>query len=177
MDGKIILTTDRLILREMNRDDRAALCAILQDRETMYAYEHAFSDQEVDNWLENQLNRYRRYGYGLWAVVLRETGETIGQCGLTMQSIGTDEPVVEIGYLLNRAHWGKGYATEAAQACKAYAFHVLGIGEVYSIIRENNAASLAVARRNGMSECGRFVKHYMGIDMPHVVMRVERDFR
>ena len=70
---KKILETDRLILREMTENDFDALCNILQDAEVMYAYEHAFSDEEVHDWLDRQLNRYKQYGFGLWAVILKET--------------------------------------------------------------------------------------------------------
>ena len=81
----MILETKRLYLREMTQDDYGSLCKILQDEEVMYAYEHAFSDEEVQEWLDKQLARYREYGFGLWAVILKETDEMIGQCGLTMQ--------------------------------------------------------------------------------------------
>ena len=81
----IILETERLRLRELTAEDRPALCAILQDAEVMYAYAHAFSDREVDDWLQNQLDRYRRDGFGLWAVVRKSDGAVIGQCGLTWQ--------------------------------------------------------------------------------------------
>mgnify|MGYP003254218861 FL=1 len=59
-----------------------------------------------------QLNRYENDGFGLWAVVLEETGEVIGQCGLTMQDLN-GEQVLEVGYLLAKDFWHKGYATEA----------------------------------------------------------------
>ena len=81
----IVIETPRLQLREMTPADRQALCRSLQDSEVMYAYNGPFSDEEVDEWLERQLARYRQYGYGLWAVVLKATGEMIGQCGLTLQ--------------------------------------------------------------------------------------------
>ena len=165
---KTILTTPRLTLREMTRADRTDLAEILQDPEAMYAYEHAFSDEEVWEWLERQLARYDRYGFGLWAVILKETGKLIGQCGLTMQSCPEKE-VIEVGYLFQKAYWHRGYATEAAVACKEYAFDVLGAEEVYSIIRDNNFASQRVALRNGMELRGRFTKHYYGMDMPHLV--------
>lgn len=109
----MILETERLYFREMNQADYDALCQILQDEETMYAYEGAFADKEVQEWLDRQLSRYRRWGFGLWAVILKETGEMIGQCGLTMQP-WKDEEVLEIGYLFRRQYWHKGYATEAA---------------------------------------------------------------
>ncbi|MDE7390580.1 MAG: GNAT family N-acetyltransferase [Lachnospiraceae bacterium] len=70
--------------------------------------------------------------------------------------------------------WYNGYATEAAKACKKYAFEVLGVEEVFSIIRDNNIASQNVAKRNGMTYVESFVKHYRGIDMPHYVFSVKR---
>ena len=73
-----ILTTDRLVLREMTDEDFPALCRMLQDGEVMYAYEHTFSDQEAWDWLHRQQDRYRTDGFGLWAMVepaLREIGK------------------------------------------------------------------------------------------------------
>lgn len=170
----MILETERLYLREMNQADFDSLCKILQDEETMYAYEGAFSEAEVQEWLARQISRYQRWGFGLWAVVLKETGEMIGQCGLTMQP-WKDEEVLEVGYLFQRSYWHKGYATEAAKACKKYAFEVLNADEVCSIIRDTNTASQNVAIRNDMIRTDRWVKHYRGVDMPHyryVVMRM-----
>ena len=113
----IILETERLYLREMNQGDFHSLCKILQDDDTMYAYEGAFSDAEVQEWLDRQISRYQKWNFGLWAVILKETDEMIGQCGLTMQSWKNEE-VLEIGYLFERTYWHKGYATEAARACR-----------------------------------------------------------
>ena len=121
---KIILQTERLYLRKLTPSDFPALCRIMQDEKTMYAYEGAFSDKEVQDWLENQLLRYKKHGFGLWAVVLKETDRMIGQCGLTMQKWKESE-LLEIGYLFEREYWHKGYATEAALACKKYAFENL----------------------------------------------------
>ena len=87
----------------------------------MYAYEGALSDDEAQAWLDRQMERYARDGFGLWAVVMKETGEVIGQCGLTYQD-ADGVRVVEVGYLFQRAFWHRGYATEAARACRDYAF-------------------------------------------------------
>ena len=133
----------------MNQGDFETLYQILQDRETMYAYEGPFTDQEVQEWLDRQITRYRKWNFGLWAVILKET------------------EVLEIGYLFNRAYWHKGYATEAAKACKKYAFETLLAEEVCSIIRDTNTASQNVAIRNGMEKADSFTKHYRGVDMPH----------
>lgn len=162
----MILETERLYLREMNQGDFFSLCEILQDERTMYAYEGAFSDQEVQEWLDRQISRYEKWNFGLWAVILKETDKMIGQCGLTMQPWKESE-VLEIGYLFNRLYWHRGYATEAARACKKYAFESLGASEVCSIIRDTNLASQNVAVRNGMTKTDSWTKHYRGIDMPH----------
>ena len=75
--------------------------------------------------------------------------------------------VLEIGYLLNRAYWHKGYATEAAKACKRYAFEVLKAKEVCSVIRDIHIASQKVALRNGMTVSDSWTKHYRSVAMPH----------
>ena len=173
MQCKTVLQTQRLYLREMTGEDKISLCKILQDPEVMYAYEHAFTDQEVSDWLENQINRYNKYGFCLWAVILKSNNEFIGQCGLTMQMLDNNEQVLEIGYLFCKEYWHKGYAIEAAKACREYAFDILGAREVFSIIRDNNYPSQKVALRNGMSKCGELVKHYYGMDMPHIVFSVK----
>lgn len=169
----MILETGRLMLRQMDENDYEALCLILQDKEVMYAYEHAFDGAEVREWLARQTERYRRNGFGLWAVILKESGEMIGQCGITMQDIGGGE-VQEVGYLFRRACWHKGYALEAALACREYAFETLKAEAVYSIIRDNNFASQRVAERGSMKRCGEIMKHYYGMDMPHYLYRITR---
>lgn len=163
----MILETERLYMRRLEPSDLEALKAILQDEETMCAYEGAFSDEEAQQWLDRQLERYKQHpDIGLWAVILKETEKLIGQCGLTMQNWNGRE-VLEIGYLFHRDCWHHGYATEAAIACKKYAFEVLKADEVCSIIRDTNNASVNVALRNGMTGEEKWVKHYRGVDMPH----------
>lgn len=114
---KWVLETDRLRLREMTGEDYADLCQILQDAETMYAYEHAFSDEEAAEWLRTQRKRYQKYGFGLWAAMNKETGILVGQAGLTMQPIGNRE-VLEIGYLLKREYWHLGLRQKLPSAVK-----------------------------------------------------------
>ena len=171
----MILETERLYLREMERADLRDLCGMLQDPLVMYAYEHAFSNVEAQAWLDRQLERYARDGFGLWAVMERDSGALVGQCGLTWQD-WSGRQVLEIGYLLRRDRWGRGYATEAARACKKYAFEALGAREVYSIIRDTNFASQRVALRNGMALRGSFIKRYYNMDMPHLVFCARREW-
>ena len=174
MGRERILETKRLYLRQMDEGDFPDLCKMLQDEEVMYAYAHAFPDEEAREWLNRQMDRYRRYGFGLWAVILKDDEELIGQCGLTMQECQGRE-VPEVGYLFRKEYWHQGYGIEAASACRDYAFRQLGMGEVYSIIRDNNLPSRRVALRNGMTLQGQLVKHYYGMDMPHDIYRITRE--
>jgi len=172
---KTILETERLALREIQQSDFPALCAILQDAEVMYAYGRGFDDAETRAWLDKQLQRYRETGVGLWAAILKESGEMIGLCGPIVQDCD-GEQVLEIGYFLRKSHWHRGYAIEAAAACKRYAFDVLGAGEVCSIIREDNLASQSVAKRNGMTVRKKIVKQSgYNIGVPHLVFSVKNE--
>ncbi len=168
----MIIETQRLFLRELEINDFSNLCKILQDKDVMYAYEHAFDDKEVFQWLQKQLFRYKEYGFGLWAVILKENTEFIGQCGLSLQDYN-DKQVIEIGYLFRKDYWHKGYAFEAASACKKYAFETLNAKEVFSIIRQNNTASQKVALKNGMKVRDRIIKHYYNMNMPHLVYSIK----
>lgn len=168
----MILETKRLWLREMREEDFGDLCEMLCDEEVMYAYAHPFSLCEAREWLHKQFQRYREDGVGLWAVLRKEDGAMIGQCGLTKQQI-KDEQVWEIGYLLKKDEWHKGYAIEAAQGVKRYAKENLHLSSVYSIVRDQNIASQRVALANGMKEVGRIVKHYHHMDMEHIVYKCE----
>lgn len=169
----VIIETTRLRLREMNDEDLPALKNILQDPETMVAYEGALDDRMVQSWLDRMVSRYRDDGFGLWAVTLQDSDEMIGQCGLTRQHI-LEEDVIEVGYLFNRNTWHRGYAVEAARASRDYAFERLGVDRVYAQIRDTNIASMNVAIRLGMTVRGRFVKNYRGVDMPHLAFAIDR---
>lgn len=168
------LETERLLMRRMTRQSWSDLASVLQDADVMYAYDHAFDDREVDEWLEKQLNRYMyEDGLGLLSLHLKNDGTFIGQAGLTWQRI-KDRTVAEIGYLLKKEFWHCGYATEASLALRDYAFNVLGLDEVYSIIRDNNFPSQNVAIWVGMEKVDEIVKHYYGRDMVHYCYRVRR---
>lgn len=173
MKANIILETERLYLREMTMSDFIEIAQILQNKEVMYAYEHAFSDQEVFVWINKQIQRYKEDGYGLWAMIEKKSGKLIGQCGITKQQLN-DQEVLEIGYLLNQSYWHQGYASEAANACKMYGFTHLNVEILYSIIRDNNIASINVAKRNGMKEITSIVKRYYGMELLHCVYGVRK---
>jgi RimJ/RimL family protein N-acetyltransferase len=146
----VILTTARLHLREFTSADADALEAVLGDPIAMRYYPAAFDRKDVEEWIERNRERYQRDGHGLWAMLLKDSSELIGDCGCSLQEVeGRNE--VEVGYHMRRDLWGNGYATEAAQACMEYAFTKLGAGRVISMIRPENAQSIRVAEKNGLT--------------------------
>jgi [ribosomal protein S5]-alanine N-acetyltransferase len=166
---KTILTTARLLLRELITEDADALARVICDPQTMQFYPMRFERPDADQWIERNRRRYETDGHGLWAVVLRETGDMIGDCGVTLQDV-EQERLLEIGYHLRRDQWGHGFATEAAQACRDWAFAQLETDFVISLIRPENEPSRGVAERNGMSVW----KRVMYADLLHDIFRIDR---
>ena len=160
-------------MREMTHEDFGALSVMFRDADVMYAYEHTFDDCEINDWIGRQITRYKNGGFGLRAVIFKKNEELIGQCGLTVQNCN-GRSAVEVGYLFCKKYWHNGYATEAAVACKKYAFGVLGVDEVYSVIRDGNIASQQVAKRNGMTPKEKLTKYYYGIYMPHTAFSASK---
>jgi RimJ/RimL family protein N-acetyltransferase len=157
----------------MTPNDLPAIREIVQDAQTMTAWNGAWSEEETTDGLKKQLDGYKENGFGRWGVILKATGRLVGICGL--QWCDTDKNrVLEIGYLFNKAFWHNGYAAEAAAACKKYSFEILNCGEVFSTIRDNNYASMNVAIRNGMLVRGRYIKNYKGEEMPHYIFSVKK---
>ena len=163
-----IMETERLYLRKIDKNDLVDLKEIHQDPITMAAWEHAFSDEEVEEWLKRTLERYQKDGFALWAVILKETGEFLGEAGLTLQLVEGKE-LLEIGYLFKRKYWHRGYAIEAAKKCKEFAYENLEAEKVCSIIKSDNYASKRVAEKNGMENERTYVKNYRGKDMEHYI--------
>ncbi|MFD2043209.1 GNAT family N-acetyltransferase [Ornithinibacillus salinisoli] len=153
----IVLTTERLILREMTTDDVDKLMEIFSDPEAMKYYPSTKNKEQTIDWINWTLNNYAKYGVGLWIVEDRETGDFLGQCGIVPQEVdGVTE--MEIGYLFAKRVWGNGYATEAASACKNYGFEKLKLKKIISLPDVNNIPSTRVAERIGMEVEKKIVK-------------------
>lgn len=147
--------TPRLILRELTEDDFGSWYGILSDPETMRFYPAPFDEDKVRRWIRWSQDNYARYGFGLWAVILKETGEFIGDCGITMQSIHGQQ-LPEVGYHIHRDYRRRGYASEAAALCIRLAFDRWRFPAVYSYMKHTNEPSFRTAMRNGM----RFIEEY-----------------
>ncbi len=145
----MILETKRLLLREMRPDDFQAMFQVLGDPQTMWHYPYTPDGQHVRDWIERNINRYMKDGFGLWAVCLKETGELIGDCGLTLQNIN-GEILPEIGYHIRRDCHRKGYASEAARGVRDWVFQNTDYQAVYSYCRYTNLPSIKTAESIGM---------------------------
>ncbi len=150
-----MIETERLLLREYTPDDFEALYEIMSDPETMAHYPAPFDEARTRRWIEWNLENYAQYGFGLWAVVLKETGEFIGDCGLTLQNID-GEMLPEIGYHIHKKYWRQGYAKEAARAVRDWVFLNTEYNMLYSYMKYTNEGSWRTAMANGMKK----VKEY-----------------
>ena len=150
-----MIVTERLLLREYTMDDLDSLYVILSDPETMQHYPAPYDEARTKRWIEWNLDNYARYGFGLWAVVLKETGEFIGDCGITLQIID-GERLPEIGYHIHKKYWRRGFAREAAQAVRDWAFENTDYPSLYSYCKYTNEASIRTAEAIGM----HFEKEY-----------------
>src|SRR5262249_4860512 len=130
----VILTTPRLLLREMTLADVPFIAALLGDPEVTRFYPQVFGLTDAEAWVTRQIARYEQDGPGGWLAVDRASGEPVGQVGLSNLLVeGVIEP--EIGYLIARARWRQGLASEAALAVRDHAFGTLGKPHVISLIR------------------------------------------
>ncbi len=164
------LDTDRLFLREMTPEDLVSLSRVLRDREIMQHYPYVFDEERVRDWIDRNIVRYRTFGFGLWAVCLKDSGEMIGDCGLTMQNIhGVIRP--EIGYHIRRDMQRKGYAREAATAVRDWTFGNLPFGEIYSYMKYTNEPSAMTAISWGCSFIERYEDEEDGFTDVYMISR------
>ena len=151
----MIIETERLFLREMTEDDFHSLYKILADSNIMQHYPYIFDEGRVRNWIVRNIERYKTFGFGLWAVCLKATSEMIGDCGLTMQLIN-GEVKPEIGYHIRGDQQRMGYAKEAAIAVRDWTFHNTPFNVVYSYMKHTNEPSAKTAISYGCRQVDEF---------------------
>jgi RimJ/RimL family protein N-acetyltransferase len=147
-----ILETKRLILRRLLPDDLDNLYALYSDQEIRrYFPEGTLTYEETKDELEWFLNGHPDHPQlGLWATIHKDSHHFIGRCGLLPWTI-EQRLEVEVAYLLDKAYWGQGLATEAAQAIADYGFEQLHLSRLICLIDPHNQASIKVARKIGMT--------------------------
>jgi [ribosomal protein S5]-alanine N-acetyltransferase len=163
------LETERLILRPMLETDFESLLLIFTDPNVMAAFDHPpFTRGQMQRWLQRNLGHQNQFGYGLFSVILKENSELIGDCGLEQME---DQGAAELGYDFRSDFWNRGYATEAACAVRNYAFDVLELPRLISLIRVGNLSSRRVAEKVGMTlaeEISRYENRYWKYSLENV---------
>ena len=171
-----ISETERLVIKEVTYEDFNNLSVMLKDLEVMYAWEHSFSDEEVKEWIDNNIKSYREDGTGYFTIIEKESGRFAGQAGLHY-SVVQDKRILEIGYIFMKEFWNKGYAYEAAKFFIKQAFHKMEEKEIYALIRPENYRSSGLAEKVGFVRESSFIKHYGGKDMVHDIYILRKDNR
>ncbi|GDX53402.1 hypothetical protein LBMAG27_24490 [Bacteroidota bacterium] len=146
---KIILETPRLLLREFEITDAENFYLLNSDHDVIrYTGDVAFKNLDEAKALIENYVPYKRDGYGRWTVVLKETKEILGWCGLRFIE---DTKHIDLGYRFMKKYWNKGYATEAARACVEYGFQKLGMTEIIARAMKENLSSIEVMKKVGMT--------------------------
>ena len=151
---KVILETDRLLLREFVEDDAESFFELNTDPEVMrFVPDKPLLnvEQARQTLIDHPIADYRRYGFGRGACILKSTGEQIGFAGLKyLDELGE----VDVAYRLLPAHWGQGLATEVALASVRYGFAALGLKRIIGLVMPKNIASVRVLEKTGLRYSG-----------------------
>ena len=173
MTDGVILETARLVLRRMREGDVDALHRVLADPSEAHLYTPAMTREGVVEWIDLNLQRYRDFAYGMWAMVRKDNRELIGDCGLIPQKLPDPESnEIEVSYHVRPDQRCQGLAAEAAQAVRDYAFERLGCERVISLIKPKNLPSRRVAEKNGM-QVARQIERRSGQHDVWIITRVE----
>ncbi len=168
----VIVETDRLILRHLHIADADAMDDVFGDAGVMHYGPGVQTPTWVRKWLRARFVEYHELGFGLWAIIEKSDRKVLGYCGLSHFPYVGGQPETEIGYRLARAHWGRGYATEAAKAVRDYGFHTLNLPRLIALIDPQNVASIRVAEKIGLRyEKDVMLEGYIHSDRVYAIAR------
>lgn len=155
------LETARLRLRLFTPGDVQIMYNLSTDPDVMKFVDEPVRDiEEAKKRLEQgPLADYKNYGYGRFAVELKETGEVIGFCGIKYLP---QIELPEVGYRYLKEYWGRGIGTEAARVCVDFARDDLSFSKLVALIMPGNTASIRLAEKLGMTK-GPLI-HIYGVD-------------
>lgn len=147
-----MIETERLLLRRWRDDDLATFFAINNDPKVIECLPGPLSENETNALIAKFRAHMAQHGFGLCACVLKTTGELIGFVGLNVPAFEAHfTPCVEIGWRLGSGRWGRGYATEAAQAVLEVGFNTYHLDEIVSFTVPHNVRSRNVMDKLGMT--------------------------
>jgi len=175
-----LLETERLLIRPWKQEDYDPFAALNADPVVMEYFPSTLSKKESNAMADRVCGLINEKGWGFWAAEEKESGSFIGFVGLNVPGYDLPfNPCVEIGWRLAKPFWGKGYATEAANACLTFAFENLALDDVVSFTTVRNVKSRAVMERLGFTNSGEDFDHPAIEDghpiKPHVLYRLSKD--
>lgn len=175
----IYIETPRLRLRDWQEADFEPFSQMNADEEVMKFFPKTLSKQESDAFAQAIIAEIKEFGFGLYAVEVKETSEFIGFIGFHRATFESDfTPCIEIGWRLKKEEWGRGYATEGAKACLQYGFEELGFDEIYSFTAAINEPSKHVMRKIGLQFVKEFDHPRIDKDsslLKHVLYHIQRN--
>ncbi|WP_410768931.1 GNAT family N-acetyltransferase [Fontibacillus sp. BL9] len=145
----IIMETNRLWIRQHSDDDLEDLHFILGDADTMSFWPAPFTKEQTSSWLQKNIESYSTLGYGRWGMVLKESGELIGDIGFMRAELDS-QLENDLGYIISSSYWGRDFGTEAAAACLEYGFNTIGMQRICANMPLEHHASRRVAEKIGM---------------------------
>lgn len=169
---KVVIRTERLTLREYTEDDFDAVYKMISDPVTMSHYPRPYDTRGAHRWIDWSIENYARTGLGWWAIELSDTGEFIGDCGITPQVID-GETLPELGYHIDKKYWRCGYGKEAARAVLDYVFSNTDHTVVYSYMTAENVASFSLAESVGMKKIKEFDDGHYGRTLVYLITKDE----
>lgn len=170
--------SNRLGFRRWREADKLPFSIMNSDPKVMEYFPNMLTKEQSDEFVDRINNHFCQYGYGLWAVEVKETNEFIGFIGFftaTFESSFT--PCIEIGWRLSGKYWNNGYATEGAKECLQYGFHNLGMNEIYSFTSFINKPSINVMKKIGLQEECTFLHPKIDESNPlclHVLYKIDK---
>ena len=147
----VMINTERLILRDWRESDLVPWAAMNADPEVREYVGPLLTFEQAEAWVLNYQDDLDRYGFGLWAVEVRASGEFVGFTGLATVDSELPFTGTEVSWRLARPAWGHGYATEAGLAALRYGFEVMEAPEILAVTMARNLRSQAVMQRIGMT--------------------------
>lgn len=173
-----IFESSRLGFRMWQESDKEIFAKMNGNKEVMRYFPKTLDSNESDNFIHRIQEHFNQYGYGLWAVEIKDTKEFIGSIGFLNASFEAEfTPCVEIGWRLDNKYWNNGYATEGAKVCLEYGFANLNLNTIYSFTAEINQPSQNVMEKIGLKKVGQFMHPRVEDDSPlkpHVLYKIEK---
>ncbi|NOT75496.1 MAG: GNAT family N-acetyltransferase [Cyclobacteriaceae bacterium] len=156
-EPKVIITTQRLVLREFLPSDAKFMFDLNSDPEVIrFTGDEAFKTINEASNLIREYDQYKKYGYGRWTILSKDPAEYLGWCGL---NFNRENKETDIGFRLSRNYWGNGFATEAASACLDFGFNQSGLKKIVGKAMKENRNSIHVLEKIGMQFEKEFEAH------------------